>query len=286
MKIGITGNRGDLCLQLIERLEKQYGTIDKISLFGNEWKNLRFDYDVLIHIAGVIPKPGVRKEMFVKINKTLSENVADKAYQEGTRHVIVFSTMAVYGMIPSLRKTGGIIDTDTPCCPDTDYGITKLQGEEAFRRYESEMFRVTYLRIPSVYYEHNTMFMNVAKEMYDKFPRYYPKLAIHQGRGAIYAGNVCECVMLTIERAQYGIICPQDEPVYSLYDYMELINEKNGRRKKSSRLLGIAVRMVMTLKTEWKEIYGQIKYDSELSNVMNGDYRKYESKTALLNSMD
>ncbi len=286
MKIGITGDRGDLCLRLIDHLEAKFGTIDRISLFGDEWKTRTFDYDVLVHIAGVIPKPGVTKEQYYNINKDLSEAVAKKAYKDGSKHVVVFSTMAVYGMAPSMKKNGGIVDSCTPCRPDTDYGISKLQGEEAFRALENDHFKVSYLRIPSVFYEGNTLFMNVAKEMYEKFPAFYPKLATSLGRGTIYAGNVCECVALIMERRQYGIICPQDDPVFSLYDYMTILNQKNGYAKKPSRLLGLAVRLMMLVKPEWKAIFGQIKYSRDLADVFDGDYQIYEQRTKLLNSLE
>lgn len=286
MRIGITGDRGDLCLRLIAHLEDRFGEIDKISLFGDAWKSRTFDYDVLVHIAGVIPKPGVTTEQYYAINRDLSAEVAEKAYADGTKHVVVFSTMAVYGMEPSMSRKGGIVDEKTVCHPNSDYGKSKLAGEEAFRALECDSFKVSYLRIPSVYYEGNTLFMNVAREMYQKFPKFYPKLGASLGRNTIYAGNVCECVALIIERGQDGIVCPQDMPVYSLFDYMNLINEANGGAKKPSRLLGLFVRMIMLIKPEWKTIFGQIKYDTALADVFGGDYRIYDQTESLKKSME
>lgn len=265
MKIGITGDRGDLCLRLIRHLEENFGSVDTISLFGDEWKQKNFDYDVLVHIAGVIPKPGVTREQYYQVNGELSRQVAEKAHADGTRHVVVFSTMAVYGMAPSMKRDGGIVDADTPCHPDSDYGASKLQGEEAFRALESDDFRVSYLRIPSVYYEGNTLFMDVAREMYHRFPLFYPRLGERLGRAAMHADSVCRCVVDIIREQLCGIVCPQEAPVLSLYDYMTLLNEHQGNPKRPSRLLGLAVRLLMLIKPEWKAIFGQIRYEESLA---------------------
>ena len=185
-----------------------------------------------------------------------------------------------------MKRNGGIVCVNTPCVPASDYGASKLEGEEAFRTLESDSFRVTYLRIPSVYYEGNTLFMNVAKEMYHKFPKFYPRLGEKLGRGTMYAGSVCKCVELIIRRQQYGIVCPQDEPVYSLFDYMALINEKNGNAKRPSRALGLAVRLIMLVKPEWKQVFGQIRYSDELASVLDGQYSVQDQKMTLLSCLD
>ena len=286
MKIGITGDKGELCLRIIESLEHIFGGIDKISLFGTEWKQKTFDYDVLIHIAGVIPRPGVTKSQYFAINGDLSADVARKAFEDGTKHTIVFSTMAVYGMKPSMSKDGGIIYANTACNPDSNYGKSKLIGEEAFRKLENDCFKVSYLRIPSVFYEGNTLFMEVAKEMYAKFPKFYPKLAVNKGRSVIYAGNICTVINSIIDNNIYGIICPQDSPIYSLYDYMNIINEKNNFEKKPSKILGLLVYMLMLIKPEWKDVFGQIKYDENLASKVATTSNAYNQWEMLKKSIE
>jgi UDP-glucose 4-epimerase len=84
---------------------------------------------VVLHLAALLHQfknvDGLDGQ-FERVNVGGTENVVRAAIAEGVRRVVLLSTIAVYG--PS---SGHLTDENTPACPDTTYGRTKLRAEHA-----------------------------------------------------------------------------------------------------------------------------------------------------------
>jgi nucleoside-diphosphate-sugar epimerase len=83
--------------------------------------------EVVVHLAALLHRfdeaaPGPEYE---RVNVGGTEKVVRAALVEGVRRLVFFSTIAVYG--PS---SGELIDENTPPCPETPYGRTKLAAEQ------------------------------------------------------------------------------------------------------------------------------------------------------------
>lgn len=81
-----------------------------------------------IHIASWPP------EAFWSINATGTFNVYEAARRQGVEHVVLSSSMAVYGA-KATEESWAYVPDDTPPVPDDVYGISKLTCEGLARYY-------------------------------------------------------------------------------------------------------------------------------------------------------
>src|SRR5690554_3582224 len=104
--------------------------IEKISLRDDAWKEHDFsNYDVILHVDGIAHRRETKenKELYYRVNRDLTYEVAKKAKSERVSHFIFLSSMSVYGM------ETGIIKSNTKPYPKTNYGKSKLQGENLIK---------------------------------------------------------------------------------------------------------------------------------------------------------
>jgi len=90
------GTRVEKCLG---RYPDKY-SIDTVDMKGDSWKGKNFlEYDVVFHVAAIVHKKekSEMKNMYLKVNKDLSVEVAKKAREAGVKQFIFMSSMAVYG---------------------------------------------------------------------------------------------------------------------------------------------------------------------------------------------
>ncbi|MFA5794372.1 MAG: NAD(P)-dependent oxidoreductase [Candidatus Brocadiia bacterium] len=118
------------------------GDLQEISFLKDAVKG--FDY--IYHIAGLIK--AFSYDEYEKANATLTKNLGDAIIESnpGIRRLVYLSSLAAAG--PADDVSG--ISEDDRCRPVTDYGLTKLKGEEALKTYSSRI-PITILRPPPVY---------------------------------------------------------------------------------------------------------------------------------------
>jgi nucleoside-diphosphate-sugar epimerase len=106
----------------------------------------------VIHAAGLahVYTPGARPdEDFRQINEIGTENVARVAAQTGTRHLILISSVSVYGL-----ATPGKCDEDAPCYPIGIYARSKYHAERrAITIANKSGIALTILRLATLYGE-------------------------------------------------------------------------------------------------------------------------------------
>ena len=104
----------------------------------------------LIHCAGLAHqfKP-VPDEHFFAVNVDGTRNVVEASLQAGTRHVVLVSSVSVYGGSPE-----DVIDENAACTPESAYAESKLQAEtEARMLAEAANVPLTILRMATIYGE-------------------------------------------------------------------------------------------------------------------------------------
>src|SRR5690606_35554866 len=122
--------------------------IEKISLRDDAWKEHDFSkYDVILHVAGIAHRKETKenKELYYRVNRDLTYEVAKKAKSERVSHFIFLSSLSVYGM------ETGIITRETVPQPKSNYGKSKLEAEELIASLSDEQFNVAILRPPMIY---------------------------------------------------------------------------------------------------------------------------------------
>ena len=274
MNIMITGKNG-----FVGRSAKNYFEsntdyiIDEVSLRNEEWVNTDLSkYDVIFHSAGITPKEDITDDIFYLVNRDITFNLAQKAKNEGVKHFIYLSSMAIYGMSQSVRKGNGVIFSNTPINPTSTYGKSKYQAEQLITELEDEKFKVSIIRAPSIYGTKNRDYFN----MYHKLMNILtlqPSAFNQCKRSIINIDNLCELVVLIINSGERGIFCPSDSPALSTIEYLNILQRSSAKRIHFSRSFGLLLEYAFQRTQIVNNIWGAIAYDESLTNIFDGKYR-------------
>lgn len=206
-------------------------------------------FDVVFHVAGIAH----RKEsahFYYEVNTDLAVEVAEMAKRAGVGHLIILSSMSVYGM------ETGVITKDTRTRPQSNYGKSKLQADEKIWELRDEQFRVAILRPPMVYGKG-------CKGNYQRLKKFtlmtpvFPKVA--NERSMIYIGNLCSFVQDVIDRQREGIFFPQNGEYVNVSDMVEKIALMNGKKVRLTKIFNWAI-MAGKLRLV-KKLFGDLTYE-------------------------
>jgi nucleoside-diphosphate-sugar epimerase len=110
------------------------------------------DASTVIHVAGlahVFSPDGNTVEKFRQINEIGTANVASAAVAAGVGHLILISSVSVYG-----PYTQGVYDEDSPCKPVGPYALSKYNAElRASEIARKSGMALTILRLATLYGE-------------------------------------------------------------------------------------------------------------------------------------
>lgn len=112
--------------------------------------------DAVVHVAGATK--GIRREDYYRVNAYGSRVLAEAAVGQGVRRFLHCSTLAVAGPM----KNGRPVHEEDPLAPVSEYGRSKLVGEEVVRRHAGKL-DLTIVRPPIVYGPRDRDFFEVFK---------------------------------------------------------------------------------------------------------------------------
>jgi UDP-glucose 4-epimerase len=94
---------------------------------GEALKRILAGAEVVFHLAAISSVPlSLDDPVWVaSVNAVGTVSVLETARQCGVRRVVLSSSSAVYG------EQGGVLQEDMPVCPQSPYGLSKLEGELA-----------------------------------------------------------------------------------------------------------------------------------------------------------
>lgn len=106
-------------------------------------------FDTVIHLAGLSNDPlgDINASLTEDINSRGTVNVAQAAKDAGVGHFIFASSCSVYGGGAGDRTLSEL----DPADPLTQYASSKLDGEDYLKEIKSDSFRVTSLRVATVF---------------------------------------------------------------------------------------------------------------------------------------
>ncbi len=252
----ITGKTGYIAQQLAEYLAwfpDKY-RVTSISVRSNTWKELDLSqFDTVVHTAGIVHKKETPENahLYYEVNRDLTEAVAKKAKADGVRQFILLSSGSVYGL------TEGVITENTKPCPVTNYGKSKLQGEEAVTVLRSESFAVAVLRPLMVYGEgckgnYRTLV---------KLAQIIPVLPDYRNRRSLVSiETLCAYIKDVIDRQSEGIFFPQEKAYLCTCEMLQAIAEKEGRHLRRCKLLNPAVRILRRTTSVGRKAFGDLIY--------------------------
>jgi len=232
-------------------------TIDFISCRTDEWKKRPFsNYDVVLHVAGIAHIKETKKnaDLYYKINRDLTIELAEKAKQEGVKQFIFLSSMSVYGI------EHGVITKETIPNPKSSYGISKLQAEEQLISLEDDNFITTILRPPMVYGKNcRGNYKRLAKlaTIVPVFPN------ISNQRSMIYIDNLSEFLVQMIINNYSGIYNPQNSEYVCVSDLVGKISNLNDKRVVLFSVGTSLVSYIANKNSTLRKIFGTLIYKQE-----------------------
>lgn len=281
-RILITGDHSYVGTNLDKWLSQwpEYYSVDTITLKNDDWKQMDFsEYDSIFHVAAIVhqKEKSKMKGLYDSINRDLPVEVAKKAKMEGVRQFIFMSSMAVYGLEGKVRRNV-IIGNNTPCKPITLYGKSKLEAENLLNQLENDFFKVAHLRAPMIYGPNCPGNYDKLKRSVMKF-RVFP--LIHNSRSMIHIDNLCEAIRLILINQSQGTFMLQDKGYHDIYDLVREIAINNHIEicmiKYTNTLVAIMAHFINLL----NKLFGNLVYETSLSDYFNGDYQIRDMKNAI-----
>lgn len=235
--------------------------VESISLRNEEWENFDFSkFDSVLHVAGIahFSKDVSKKDLYYKINTSLTEKVAKKAKKSGIKQFIFMSSIIIYG--DSSNKIRIITDETEPF-PTDFYGDSKLKAEKKILNLETENFKIAIIRPPMIYGK-GSKGNYVKLSRLSKITPVIP--SFKNQRSMLHIDNLCEFLKQIILREKCGIYFPQNKEFVCTSEMMTEIAKINNKRKIITSLFNPLISMLFFSDTV-KKMYGNLVYDKEIS---------------------
>lgn len=266
----------------VEKWLKQYPdqySVDTISVRGDSWKKKDFSrYDVVFHVAGIahVSADPKKKDLYYKVNRDLTIEVAKKAKSSGVKQFIFMSSIIVYGDSTREKK---VIDRNTVPKPTNFYGDSKLQAEQGIIPLQDKEFQVVIIRPPMIY----------GKGSKGNFPKLV-KLArvlpifpdFDNQRSMLHIDNLCHFIQLMIDNEEAGIFFPQNKEYVNTSELVKIIAEAYGKNIKLVKLFNPIIYLTLDKISYVNKMFGNLVYSKELSEYkVNYQIRNFKESIHL-----
>lgn len=263
-KILITGKNSYIGCSFMNYCEKNNidFEIDQLDIHGEEWKKIDFSpYDVVYHVAGIAHNSSdpELEDLYYKVNRDLTLEVATKAKEDGISQFIFMSSMIVYGNKPNGKTK---ITKDTEPNPDNFYGDSKLQAEIGLKKMESENFNIVILRPPMIYGKGSKGNYPLLSKFAQKSP-IFPDF--ENKRSMLHIDNLCEFVRLIIINEENGIFHPQNKELVQTSEMVQLIAEYYNHKIWFTKIGNPFINILFKVNVI-RKVFGDLYYEKELSN--------------------
>lgn len=274
MRVLITGQNSYAGTQFANRItELNKGwNVDFISVRDNSWKQKNFSlYDAVYHVAGIVHKKETpkNKDLYFKVNRDLTYELALKAKSEGVKSFVFLSTMAVYGLIGKIGEDT-IISKETEPAPISNYGESKLEAEKLLNELQTSYFNVSILRIPMIYGPNCPGNYSSLSKLARKIP-IFPK--IDNKRSMIFVDHLSDIVAHIIEKRLLGVFLVKNPEDVNTVSIVSVIGKYHGNRIYKSSLLGFIFKSFGNRVTTLRKMFGNIYFNNEDCYIEGFQYK-------------
>ncbi|WP_281863142.1 NAD-dependent epimerase/dehydratase family protein [Planomicrobium okeanokoites] len=264
MRVLITGQNSYAGTQFAKRIaELNKGwEIEFVPVRDNAWEQKDFSrYDAIYHVAGIVHKKETaeNKDLYFKVNRDLTYQLALKAKSEGVKSFVFLSTMAVYGLIGKIGEDT-IISKETAPAPTSNYGKSKLEAEVLLEELQSSYFNISILRIPMIYGPNCPGNYSSLSKLARKIP-IFPK--IDNKRSMIFVDHLSDIVIHIIEKELLGVFLVKNPEDINTIEIVSVIGEYHGNRIYKSSLLGFLFITFGNRVTTFRKMFGNLTYKDE-----------------------
>lgn len=229
--------------------------VDKISLRDDSWKDMDFSvYDVILHVAGIahVSTDPSMEELYYKVNRDLTIEVATKAKKDNVKQFIFMSSMIVFG-----NPKDGKITKDTKPNPENFYGKSKLEAEVGLKELEDDNFVVSIMRPPMIYGPNSKgNYAKLAKlaKITPIFPDYPNR------RSMLFIDNLSIFLKEIIDEEKYGTFHPQNNKYVQTSELVKEIAKVNNHKIYTTELFNPIIK-IMTRINFVSKIFGDLYYE-------------------------
>jgi UDP-glucose 4-epimerase len=256
--------------------------VDTVETRNGEWKELDFSpYDTVFHVAGIAHQDAKadQEELYYKVNRDLTIEIAQKAKAEGVKQFIFMSSMIVYGASSKIGETK-VITRDTVPKPINFYGNSKLQAEQGILPLQSEGFNVVVIRPPMIYGKDS----KGNYPLLAKFAKSTPVFPdIDNKRSMLHIDNLTEFIRLMIDNSENGIFFPQNLEYVRTSELVRTISEVSGKKMKLVKIFNPIIYLLSSKIDFINKVFGDLSYEMSLSNV-DYDYRTKDLKKSIIST--
>ncbi len=240
-------------------------SVDSLDVKSDAWRDTDFSgYDSVYHVAGIahVSTNPKLKDLYYKVNRDLTIEVARKAKMEGVGQFIFMSSMIVFHESQTLNSE--VVTRNSTPNPNDFYGDSKLQAEKGLLSLESPDFRICILRPPMVYGPGSKgNFPRLVKlaQVCPCFPEW------HNRRSMIYIDNLCEFVRQTILHELAGTYYPQNKEYSDTTEIIRFFAKAKRHRIFISKIFNPLVWMAGKFLRPVCKMFSTYHYDSEMSRM-------------------
>ncbi len=256
--------------------------VDSIGTRNGEWKELDFSpYDTIFHVAGIAHQDAKadQEELYYKVNRDLTIEVAQKAKSEGVKQFIFMSSMIVYGASSKIGETK-VISRDTVPEPINFYGNSKLQAEQGILPLQSEGFNVVVIRPPMIYGKDS----KGNYPLLAKFAKITPAFPnIDNKRSMLHIDNLTEFIRLMIEHSEHGIFFPQNREYIKTAEMVKIIADVKGKKIWLTKLFNPILVGLGSKVNVINKVFGSLLYSQDISSYKH-DYQLNDLRASIINT--
>lgn len=269
-RILITGKNsyvGNSLEEWLSQYPKDY-EVHKISVRDNQWKEHDFSiYDSIVHVAGIahVSRDPKMEELYYKVNRDLTIDIAKKAKIEKVPQFIFMSSIIVYGEVV---ENNGVIDEETKPYPSNFYGKSKLEAEQGIKKLQDDDFKIAIIRPPMIY----------GKDSKGNYPK-LAKIArispvfpdVNNKRSMLHIDNLSEFLKLMIDNEEKGLFFPQNKEYVRTSEMVRLIAEAHGKKIYLTKLFSFILSLLRYKVELVNKVFGNLVYEQSLSRYVE-DY--------------
>ena len=249
----ITGASGYLGKSFISSYSQKYKFV-VFSLLNDKIENINFStIDVIVHCAALVHQVEEKgyKE-YQKINVLYTLDLAAKAKQNGVKHFVFISSIAVFG------NNNSYINSNSKPIPETNYGRSKLEAEKKLKNIENNNFIVSIVRLPMIYGKNAPGNISKIIKLTTKL-RVLPLGGIKNKRTFVFIKNLMFYLNKIIERSERGVFLVSDDESISTSELIDIISKKKNINLKIPFLNLILMAIKPNMYTK---LYGDLVIDN------------------------
>ena len=284
-KVLVTGENGYIGKQFKKWINNNESKIilEFISIREDSWKLKDFsDYDAVLHLAGIahVSRNPKLEDLYYKINRDLTLEVAKKAKKDGVKQFIFMSSIIVYGK-KSVGLENGIINKNTLPVPNDFYGDSKLQAEKLLEKLQNNDFDVAIIRPPMIYgpeSKGNFELLKKAVPLTFLFPY------IENKRSMLFIDNLSNFLKLIILNEDKGMFFPQNKEYVSTSNLVKEIANTYKRKMILTTAFNFLILRLSQRVNVFEKLFGNLAYDHSLSTYRD-NYQLVEFKKTITDSI-